>query len=115
MRVLAAGTVAEMSRNAMGDLVVEPLTTVNPALTLDTDFHPGQRCTWGLSFLINEEPTAQGRPAGSLSWAGLANSYYWIDPVNRICGVWATQLFPFFHPAAIEGFRAFETALYASR
>ena len=58
------------------------------------------------------ERSPQGRPAGSLAWAGLANSFYSIDPVNRLCGVWATQLLPFFHPTAIEGFRAFETAVH---
>jgi methyl acetate hydrolase len=114
VRVLAADTVAQMSRNAIGSVRVAPLTTVNPALTLDTDFYPGQPCTWGLSFLINEEATPQGRPAGSLAWAGLANTYHWIDPVNRVCGAWASQLFPFFHPTAIDGFRSFESAVYAS-
>lgn len=112
VRVLQADTVAEMSRNNIGDVSVAPLATANPALSADTDFYPGQRCTWGLTFLINEEPTPQGRPAGSLAWAGLANSYYWIDPVNRICGVWATQVLPFFHGPSIEGFRAFESAVY---
>ncbi len=114
VRVLAADTVAQMSRNAIGSVRVAPLATVNPALTLDTDFYPGQPCTWGLSFLINEEATPQGRPAGSLAWAGLANTYHWIDPVNRVSGVWASQLFPFFHPYAIDGFRSFETEVYAS-
>ncbi len=115
VRVLQADTVAEMARNSIGAVDVEPLVTANPALTGDADFYPDQPCKWGLTFLINTETTPQGRPAGSLSWAGLANSYYWIDPTNRICGVWATQVLPFFHPSAIDGFRAFESAVYGVR
>jgi methyl acetate hydrolase len=114
VRVLNPATVGLMSHNAMGPLRVKPLLTVNPMLTEDVDFFDGVPASWGLSFIINEEPTKQGRPAGSLGWAGLANSYYWIDPVNRVCGVWATQLFPFFSPPAIAGFRAFERAVYDS-
>ncbi len=39
--------------------------------------------TWGLSFMINDEHAPTGRTAGSLAWAGLANTYFWIDPVDR--------------------------------
>jgi methyl acetate hydrolase len=104
VRVLQPDTVTTMAANAMGDVDVVPLVSENPMLTLDADFFPGMRSKWGLTFLINTERSAQGRPADSLAWAGLANSFYWIDSVNRVCGVWATQLLPFFHPTAIEGF-----------
>ena len=46
---------------------------------------------WGLSFVINPEPLPTGRAAGGLGWAGLANSYYWIDPARKVTGVFATQ------------------------
>jgi methyl acetate hydrolase len=69
---------------------------------------------WGLSFLINTEETPQGRSAGSLCWAGLANSYYWIDPVKNVSGVLATQLFPFADVEALPLFQEFETAVYQS-
>ncbi len=111
-QILKPSTVAEMSRNQMGALSCNPLRTVNPGLSNDCDFYPGMAQTWGLSFLINSEKTPEGRSAGSLAWAGLANSYYWIDPVKRVTGVWATQLFPFFDGEAMAGFRAFERAVY---
>jgi methyl acetate hydrolase len=69
---------------------------------------------WGFSFLINTEKTPQGRSAGSLAWAGLGNTYYWIDPVKRVTGVLFTQILPFFDPKAISLFRAYETAVYQS-
>ena len=68
-----------------------------------------------MSFLINTEDTAEGRSAGSLAWAGLANTYYWSDPVKDVSGVMATQLFPFADVEALPLFREFETAVYRSR
>jgi CubicO group peptidase (beta-lactamase class C family) len=67
---------------------------------------------WGLSFLINPQALPTGRSAGSLAWAGLANSFYWIDPARRVTGVYATQVLPFFDPKAVQAFEAFETAVY---
>ena len=87
VQVLRPETVATMSRNAMGDLVCSPMKTVAPSLSHDVDFIAGMK--WGLSFLINPRPLPTGRSAGSLAWAGLANSYYWIDPVRKVAGVYA--------------------------
>ena len=109
-RVLAAPTVAMMSQNAMGDLRCRPLKSSSPASTNDVDFLDGWQ--WGLSFLINPEALPTGRSAGSLAWAGLANSYYWIDPSKHVAGVYAAQLLPFMDADAVSLFAAFETAVY---
>jgi methyl acetate hydrolase len=111
VRVLAQDTVAQISRNAMGDLRCRPLKSATPDSTCDVDFLAGMH--WGLSFLINPDALPTGRSAGSLAWAGLANSYYWIDPTRNVAGVYAAQLLPFFDAAAVELFGAFETAVYA--
>ena len=112
VRVLRPETVATMSRNNMGDLVCNPMKTAIPWATNDVDFVDGMK--WGLSFLINPEPMPGGRSAGSLAWAGLANSYYWIDPVRQIAGVYATQVLPFYDAKAVAAFTAFESAVYAA-
>jgi CubicO group peptidase (beta-lactamase class C family) len=112
-RVLAGETVAAMSANASGGLVCQPLKTAAPALSNDVDFIDGMQ--WGLSFLINPQPLPTGRSAGSLAWAGLANSYYWIDPVKQVTGVYATQLLPFFDDKAVQLFQEFESAVYRLR
>jgi methyl acetate hydrolase len=109
-RVLAHETVATMSANAMGDLACRPLKTAAPALSDDVDFIDGMK--WGLSFLINPQPMPTGRAAGSMAWAGLANSYFWIDPASQVTGVYATQLLPFFDEKAVRLFQEFETAVY---
>jgi CubicO group peptidase (beta-lactamase class C family) len=111
VRVLAPETVALMSANAMGDLRCRAMKTAAPSSTNDVDFVDGMQ--WGLSFLINPEPMPSGRSAGSLAWAGLANSYYWIDPVKNVAGVYATQILPFFDADAVGVFEAAERAVYA--
>jgi CubicO group peptidase (beta-lactamase class C family) len=114
VRVLEPGTVDEMARNQIGALRVQPLVSAAPDLTSDAEFFPGIEKTWGLSFMINETQAPTGRSAGSLAWAGLANSYFWIDPAKGVGGVWLAQLLPFADPRALEAFYAFERAVYDS-
>ena len=114
-RVLGADTVAQMSRNQMGASRVTAMRTTNRARSLDAEFFPGVEKSWGLTFQINEAVAPTGRSAGSLSWAGLANTYYWIDPVKGIGGVFATQILPFADSKALPLFYAFETAVYRAR
>ncbi|MAA76182.1 MAG: 1,4-butanediol diacrylate esterase [Salinisphaeraceae bacterium] len=111
-RLLSRDTMALMAGNQMGDLNVRPMRTAMPPLSNDTDFYPGMPQKWGLSFLINTQDSPEGRPAGSLSWAGLCNSYYWIDRSNGITGALFNQVMPFFDPACVGLFRAFETEVY---
>ena len=110
-RVLRPETVALMGRNAMGETVCRPMHTAIPGATNDVPFLDGMK--WGLSFVINPDPMATGRAAGSLAWAGLANSYYWIDPARKVTGVFATQILPFFDEKAVQALTGFETAVYA--
>jgi methyl acetate hydrolase len=115
VRVLAADTVAEMSRNQIGGLRVEPMMSCQPGLSLDAEFFPGHAKSWGLSFQINEEPEFTGRPAGTLMWAGLSNSYYWIDRESGIGGAYLSQVLPFVDPASMGLFFEMERAVYTAR
>ena len=113
-QVLKPETVDEMSRNNMGKLRVGLLKTVAPPLSNDAEFFPGLPKSWGLSFMINEEAAPTGRSAGSLAWAGLANTYYWIDPKKGIGGVYATQILPFADAKSLPLYLDFEKAVYQS-
>ena len=113
-QVLQPETVDPMSQNAMGDVRVTMLETQNPARSLDAEFFPGLPKSWGLSFMINEEPAPTGRPAGSLAWAGIQNTFFWIDPSTGIAGVYLTQVLPFVDEKALAVFYDFETAAYQS-
>ncbi len=111
-QVLKPETVELMSRNAMGDCKVTMLHTVMPTLSHDAEFFPGMPKGWGLSFMINHEQAPTGRSAGSVAWAGLANSYYWIDQTHGLGGVYATQILPFGDHKSLPLFFEFEKAVY---
>src|SRR5947207_1213739 len=112
-QVLKPETVATMAQNHMGELVVPKITSAAPMYSNDVDLFPGIVKKWGLSFLINTAKTPEGRSAGSLAWAGLANTYFWIDPARDIAGVILMQLLPFADAKALEAFAGFERGVYA--
>src|SRR6185369_6623338 len=95
-QVLRRETVELMSQNHIGDLEIGKMVTAIPPLSNDVELFPGMSKKWGLSFLINTQMAPTGRSAGSLAWAGLANTYFWIDRTKRVSGVFLTQLLPFY-------------------
>ncbi len=114
VRVLQPDTVGQMIVNNIGDLRVVKLNTVMAHLTNDAEFFPGVEKSWGLTFQINEEPLPTGRPAGGLMWAGLANSFYWIDMANGVAGAYISQQLPFADRRSYQLFEDIETATYDS-
>ena len=112
--VLKPETVAMMGQNQIGDIEMVKLTSVVPFATNDIDLYPGMSKKWGLSFMINTATSPEGRSAGSLAWAGLANTYYWIDPARDLCGVILMQLLPFADAKCLDTFAAFERGVYAA-
>lgn len=112
-RVLSAASVAEMAREQVAPLRAGVLTSTMPDLARDYDAFPDQHTGWGLGFLINPEPGPDGRSAGSLAWAGIFNSYYWIDPAKGLGGVFMAQLSPFADPGALAMFGALERMAYS--
>ena len=110
--VLKPETVATMSKNAMGESRVTLLKTAAPPFSNDAEFFPGLDKQWGLSFMINNEEAPTGRSAGGLAWAGLANTYYWIDQKKGVGGVYITQILPFADVKSLPLFYAFESAVY---
>ena len=113
-QLLKPETLALMSKNAMGPLRVNFLSTQNPAASLDAEFFPGIEKTWGLTFMINEQQAPTGRSAGSLAWAGLPNAFFWIDPTKDLAGVILMQVLPFVDPRALGLFTDYEKAVYAA-
>jgi methyl acetate hydrolase len=111
-RVLKPETVALMARNHIGTIEVSVLKTAMPGLSNDVELFPGMSKKWGLSFLINTQQAPTGRSAGSLAWAGLANTYFWIDRTRRVAGVFLSQVLPFYDTTAIDLFAKFETEMY---
>jgi len=112
-QVLKPETIATMGQNHIGDLTMGKMTAHVAFATNDVDLYPGMAKKWGLSFMINTAKTPEGRSPGSLAWAGLANTYYWIDPVRDITGVILMQVLPFADAKCLGAFAAFESGIYA--
>jgi methyl acetate hydrolase len=112
-RILRPETVAMMGHNQIGDIEVGVLRTTAPGLSSDVDLFPGVTCKWGLGHMLTMQAIAGGRGAGSMTWGGLYNTYYWIDPVRRVSAVFMTQVMPFADQRALRTYRAYERGLYA--
>jgi methyl acetate hydrolase len=112
-QILSGRTVEAMSTNQSGNNRAGILKTTNPAISSDMDLHPGSSDRYSVGFLLNPEPYAGGRSAGSLAWAGIANTFYWIDPARDRCAVIMMQFLPFVDKAAVSLLQDFERAVYA--
>lgn len=113
-RILRAKAVDLMASNQIGSLGAGKLKTQNPARSSDVDVHPGAVDKWGLGFLINTVAYPGGRSAGSLAWAGIDNTFYWIDPKRQTCAVLMMQFLPFVDTEAVAMLGEFEKAVYAA-
>src|SRR5258708_39972901 len=101
-----------MSRNQIGDVGVRALKTAQPNMGMDFTFIGDGTDTWGLGFLIPTSHAPGKRSAGSLSWGGIDNTYFWIDPVRGIAGVILMQFLPFAGTKARAIYDAFERGVY---
>jgi methyl acetate hydrolase len=112
-QVLKPETVAMMGKNHIGELNMTKMKSALPDFTNDVDLYPDMAKKWGLSFMINTAKTPEGRGPGSLFWAGLANTYFWIDPSRDVSGVILMQLLPFSDNKCLEALAGFERGVYA--
>jgi len=113
-RILRPETAAMLGQNQIGAIEAGIMKTAMPARSADVDFFPGASLKWGLATMLHMQPGPDGRSAGTLTWAGLYNTHYWIDPARRVVGVLMTQILPFGDPAAMRLYGQFERAVYDS-
>jgi CubicO group peptidase (beta-lactamase class C family) len=114
VRILRPETVALMGQNQIGGIDVGVLRTTAPGISSDVNFFPGVKLKWGFGHMITTQPVPEGRSAGSMTWAGIYNTYYWIDPKKRIAAVFMTQVRPFADERVLRVYRHFERSLYAA-
>jgi methyl acetate hydrolase len=111
--ILQPKTVDMMATIQTGDLSAGKLKTARPTVSSDVDFHPGFKDGFGFGFLINSKAYDGARSAGSLAWAGIWNTYFWIDPKKGVAGVTMMQFLPFADKEALAVLGDFERAVYA--
>jgi methyl acetate hydrolase len=104
-------TVAMMEANQIGGLSLYPFKTVIPQQSLDGAI-PGGLEKFGPGFALTTKTIEGGRSAGSLAWAGLDNTYFWIDPARRTTAAIMMQILPFLDRGALDTLTKFERAVY---
>jgi methyl acetate hydrolase len=112
-RIVSAETVAVMGRNHVGGVGVRAVKTAMPERSSDFTFVDDGRDKWGIGFMITTEGKPGRRSAGSLSWGGINNTYFWLDPARGIAGVILMQYLPFADSKALAVYDAFEREVYA--
>ena len=111
-RLLSKDAMTTLFADQMQGLEVEKMVSVAPALSADVSLFGGTRATHSFAFVRNEEDLPGMRRAGSLSWAGVCNTHYWIDPASDLCAVLMTQSLPFLEPPLVRTYEAYERAIY---
>src|SRR5262249_26896713 len=94
-RLLPADSVAPTNPHNIRAVGVPALKSAMADRSEDFSFIADGRDKWGLGFLITADAVPGKRSAGSLSWGGINNTYYWIDPARDLAGVIMMQFLPF--------------------
>ncbi len=112
-RILSEASVKQMGENAIGPIFVQLQPDADKQRTRPFPLGAGKD-KFGLGFQIaSNDPSTKGfRSPGSMSWAGIFNTEFWVDPVRHIGGVHMMQLLPFYDDGAIRALRGFEQAVY---
>jgi methyl acetate hydrolase len=110
-RLLGAETVAALASNQVGALAVPRQRTAFPKRTDDFLFMDGSQ-KFGFGVLVETRAKPGGRAAGSYGWAGIYNTYFWVDPAAGIAAVVLMQVSPFSAPVCIDVCDRFERAVY---
>lgn len=112
VRLLSEESAALMGQNQIGEIFVEQQEAAIPQLTRPFPLGAGSD-KFGLGFqLTGEAPVAGQRRTGSMAWAGLFNTEFWIDPAAQIAVTHLVQVLPFYDEGALRALSSFETAVY---
>jgi CubicO group peptidase (beta-lactamase class C family) len=114
-RILTPESVAMMGRNQLGELSLRQMPSFMPQLAKDGAAMPGQPDKFGFGFALNTQPLEKGRGANTLSWAGIFNTFFWIDRDKKVCAVLMMQLLPFLDDGPQALVNDFDRAVYAWR
>ena len=104
--------VSRMFRNQIGNFGISNLKSYNQNMVTDYDIYPSVEKTWGYGILLNNQPIEKRRAEDSGGWAGLLNTYFWVDHKNDLAGVFLTQILPCYSHQLLKAFESFEELSY---
>ena len=110
-RILSPASVDRLFEPLAPHSRIDTLRTVVPVITADVNLGVGDR--WGIGMMINNDDVAGMRRAGSGGWAGIWNTFFWVDRTSGLAGALFMQHLPFCDPGAVHTFDRFERSAYA--
>lgn len=110
-QLLKPETLVLMSQSGTGAVKVGLMDSTNNLLSEDFPVGAGVD-TYALGFQRTEAQLPGLRSVGSLAWAGIFNTEFWIDPEKNIGGVLLMQYLPFYDVDAITVLQGFEQRIY---
>jgi methyl acetate hydrolase len=111
-RILKPETIALMGQNQIGDLSLHPLGSLMPLFAKDGAVLPGALDKFGLGFAVNTRAIEHGRGANTLAWAGIFNTFFWIDREKKVCAVLMSQMSPGLDDGPRSLLEDFDKAVY---
>ena len=111
-QIISESSIASMLSSLNEELVMKKMLTQVPMLSNDVDFFPTSAKSWSPGFMVNHEDIKSGRPKNSSGWAGLFNSFFWIDPKNEIAALILMQMLPFSEDGCFTTLQEFEASIY---
>jgi methyl acetate hydrolase len=112
--ILSKSSIQAMTRNQIGNVVVDTQPAALPNLTRPFPVAPSAgRDKFGYGFEItasNKENTNLRSP-GSYTWAGIYNTHFWVDPRREIAAVLMVQVLPFYDDSVMKLYQDFEEAI----
>lgn len=112
VRLLSEAAVEEMSRNQLEGITVIEQPGAIPNLSRPFPPTGAGQDGFSLAFQVSTEEVEDRRRPGSLSWSGLGNAHFWVDPTTGIGVVLLFQIFPFYDEAVLDVMNRFEKVLY---
>ena len=112
-RILSAESVAMMHTNQIGDSMLRPFSSVIPQFATDGAVLPGGLDKFGLGFALNSKAVDSRRGANTMSWAGIFNTFFWIDRDKQLGAVLMSQMLPGLDPGPMKLLEDFDRAVYA--
>jgi CubicO group peptidase (beta-lactamase class C family) len=110
--LLRKESIQTMTKNQIGDVIVQTQKTTDPLRSLDFPIGAG-RDKFGFGFQITtsnkENPSL--RTPGSYTWAGIYNTHFWVDPNRKIAAVIMMQVLPFYDTGAMKVYQDVEAAI----
>jgi methyl acetate hydrolase len=114
-RILSPESVAMMGMNQIGELTLRRMPSMLPQFAADMAVLPGDVEKFGFGFALNLKSDRSRRGANTMAWAGIYNTFFWIDREKQVGAVLMSQMLPYLDPGATKLLDDFEAAVYASR